>query len=109
MSESKLQALRKFFPKAQAFSDGGVVAAYLPGLAVETPSGTVEVDALLYPQAHSSYSTRLFTDREISAPNAKNWKSFTLGGRTWFACSWQGVEESLPWVEMLAAHMRAFR
>lgn len=85
------------------------MGAFLPGLEVQTPSGALQVDALLYPYAHSGYTTRLFVDRQIPAPNAKNWNSFTLGGRTWFACSWQDVQASLSWVEILAGHLRAFR
>ena len=110
MSAEKLQVLQKYFPQAEPFTEGGLMGAFLPGLMVDTPSGVVQFDAVLFPHAHSSgYMTRLFTDRPITAPNAKNWNPHNLGGRTWYACSWQGVEAHLPWVEILANHLRAFR
>lgn len=109
MSADKLNELRKFFPAAEPFQEGGQLAAYLPSVKVDTPNGVVEFDAVLFPHFHSGYLTRLFTDRQISAPNAKHWTPHTLGGRTWWACSWQGIEGGLPWIDMLANHLRAFR
>ena len=35
MSAEKLQALKKFFPRAEAFTEGGVMGAFLPGLQVD--------------------------------------------------------------------------
>lgn len=109
MKEDKFNALRQFFPKAEQFHEGGQVAAYLPGIKVETSRGIVELNAVLFPHSHSGYLTRLFTDRQIVAPNANNWTAHTLGGQTWWTCSWQGVEAALPWIDILVNHLRAFR
>lgn len=109
MSADKLSLLKKFFPTAEPFPEGGQLGAYLPGIKVDTPTGPMELNAILYPHPHTGYETRLFTDRQIAAPNAKNWTAHTLGGRTWWACSWSGVAANLPWIEILANHLRAFR
>lgn len=109
MSNDKLNALKKFFPSAEAINEGGVMCALLRGLRIDTAGGTVEANALLFPQEHSGYKTRLFLDRQIPASSARNWNPFTLGGRTWYACSWQDVGAELGWAEMLASHLRAFR
>ncbi len=109
MSAEKFCALKKFYPAAEAFSEAGQTVVHIPGMKVQTPAGEVEFNALLCPHEHSGYRTRLFTDRQVAAPNAKNWNAHTLCGKTWWTCSWQDVEASLPWIEIVANHLRAFR
>ncbi len=109
MSTEKFSSLKRYFPFAEALTEAGQTVAYLPGLKVETSAGIVDVNALLVPFEHTSYRTRLFTDRQISAPNAKNWTSHTVCGRSWWVCSWNEVPSTLPWIEILANHLRAFR
>jgi len=65
--------------------------------------------ALLWPKPRDNYPTRLFVERQLVAPQANNWKSFVICTRTWWASSWHGVPESLPWIEMIANHLRAFK
>lgn len=109
MSGAQLGALQAFVPDAEPFQEGGLLLAFLPSLKVETQGGIVVCDALLYPHAHNGYQTRLFLDRQIPGGSANNWTSHSLGGRTWWACSWQGVEAALPWAQILINHLRAFR
>jgi len=110
VSAEKLAALQLFYPTAELLTEGGQIVVFLPGLTVETPQGLVETDALLLPSLHSTgYTTRLFLARQIEAPSAKNWTSHSLCGRSWWACSWQGVGADLPWIDMIANHLRAFR
>lgn len=49
MSAAQLSALQAIVPSAEAFQEGGRLLAFLPGLKVETRSGTVVCDALLHP------------------------------------------------------------
>lgn len=109
MSGEKFNALKKFYPAAQAILEGGRTIVSLPGLKVQTPNGVVELDAMLCPHEHSGYETRLFVDKQLSAPNAKNWTAHVVGGKTWWACSWREVAAGLPWIEIMANHLRAFR
>lgn len=109
MSMDKFNALKKFFSFAEALTEAGQVVVHLPGLKVETPAGLVELNALLVPFEHTGYRTRLFTDKQISAPNAKNWSAHTVCGKSWWVCSWNDVAADLPWIDILANHLRAFR
>ena len=45
---------------------------------------------------------------EIAESKKLTWQAHTLCGETWWACSWQGVKASLPWVQILANHLLAF-
>ena len=107
-----LTALRKLCPAAELWSEGGRPVVFLPGLRIYVRGGRTEVrDALLCPWEHSGgYSTRLFLSAAIDGvPEAKNWTSHNLQGRPWTVCSWNGVPADLPWIEILANHLRAFR
>lgn len=101
------EALKALIPAAELFREGGVAGAYIPQLAIATQQGEVHADVLLFPHAHSGYVSRLFFERQLQGEKAQNWTSHSLGGRTWWACSWQGVEPSLPWIEVLACHLKA--
>jgi len=109
VSAEKLAALQHFYPAAQMLAEGGQPVVFLPGLKVDAPQGPIEVDALLHPSLHTGYSTRLFLNRQVDAPLAKNWTSHSLCGSTWWSCSWQGVGAELTWIDMIANHLRAFR
>jgi hypothetical protein len=109
VSADKLSALQKFYPTAEALMEGGQLMAHLPGMKIDTPGGTLEINALLCPHEHSGYRTRLFFDRQIGSPRPLNWTSHSLGGKSWWTWSWQDVGAELPWIEMLANHLRAFR
>ena len=109
MSMDKFYALQKFFPSAQALTEAGQLVAYLPCLKVVTLEGVMELDALLVPFEHSGYRTRLFTEKQILSQNAKNWTAHTVCGKSWWVCSWNEVPSALPWIDILANHLRAFR
>lgn len=106
---AELVRLQALCPAAELWTEGGKPVPFLPGLSFQTPGGRQTRDALLWPWPRDGYLTRLFVSEVITAPEAKNWNPFNIQGRTWFACSWQGVVDSLPWIEILANHLRAFR
>jgi hypothetical protein len=105
----QLDQLRKVCPDAELVQEGGRTAVLLRGIQIATPHGRERRDALLWPWSRDNYESRLFLSEAVSAPNAKNWNPFTILGRTWYACSWQGVSSALPWLEILGGHLRAFR
>lgn len=105
----QLAQLRKVCPDAELVQEGGRTAVLLPDLHIKTPQGRERRDALLWPWSRDNYESRLFLSATVSAPNAKNWNPFSILGRTWYACSWQGVSSGLPWLEILLGHLRAFR
>ena len=105
----EFQKLQALVSDAQMMQEGGVDLAFLPRLAIENQGKLVTMAALLWPKPRDNYPTRLFVERQLVAPEAKNWKSFGICTRTWWACSWHGVPESLSWVEMISNHLRAFK
>jgi len=101
----ELRKLRRVCRRAELWEDGGLPLVHLPEVKVQHAGETVTVDALLSPRAHSGYPTRLFFSRAFPA-RGQNWSVHNIMGRSWHAMSWNGVEESLPWDEMLGAHLR---
>lgn len=104
---AELFKLRDLCPAAEIWTDGGHPAVFMPKLQFKAQGGMHTRDVLLWPQARDGYATRLFLSAQV--PGAQNWNSFSICGRQWFACSWQGVPAHLPWIEILANHLRAFR
>lgn len=108
--EQQIAQLRALYPGTQAVQEGGKTLAHVPGIMVITADGQTTFDGLLYPHAHpSGYTTRLFVSKPLRSPRAANWQSHTVCGQTWWVCSWNQVPATLPWVEILANHLRAFR
>jgi len=106
---AEIGKLRSFYPGAEQWEEGGAILAFIPGIRVPRENDTIEVNGLLWPYSRDGYSTRLFLDRKIPASKANNWNPFTICGETWWACSWNQVPASLPWIEILANHLRALK
>jgi hypothetical protein len=94
---------------AELWSEGGKPIVFLPGLSIPSRGKLLLRDALLWPHERDSYQSRLFLSEPIPDSPAQNWNQFSIAGRAWHACSWQGVANTLTWLEMLAGHLRAFR
>ena len=108
MSSAQFNALKAIYPSAECWSEGGHELAYIPDVKVQVAGGAVQVNLLLHPQYKDGYDTRLFVDRKIAESKGLNWNAHTICGETWWAISWQGVKAHLPWVQILANHVRAF-
>lgn len=104
---TRLEKLRAIWPGAELWSEGGQPAVYLPGIEVKVRGSVVVRDALLWPQAHGSYSTRLFLSEAVAA--GQNWSAVNMCGRAWQVCSWNGVPADFPWDEMIRSHLGAFK
>ena len=109
MNSDQFLTLKAFYPAAECWSEGGRELAFIPQAKIPAAGGPVVVNLLLHPHAKDSYDTRLFVDRKIAEPKGLNWNAHTVCGETWWACSWQGVKAHLPWVQILANHLRAFQ
>ena len=90
--ESEIEQLRDICPGAQAMTEGGLAFAFLPKLKFISRGATVELDALLAPQGHSGYETRLFLEQQL--PVGAAWYTQQILGRTWHAISWRGSSPS---------------
>jgi hypothetical protein len=113
--DERLEAFRQVFPRACLKKDGPVKFIYIPELPVEVVEKTYVLDALLCPEHHSGYSTRLFLSERISERqssikgNAANWTTHGILGRQWHSWSWQNVAADQSLFSMLANHLAALR
>ena len=104
-SNSELAMLRTHWPDAELLGEGERLFALIPNLKVSSEQGTKTVAALLRPwQDGDGYCTRLFFSERFTTKGA-NWNVFSILGRTWHGCSWNGVPADLTWVEIMANHL----
>ena len=104
----EVEKLRRLCRGAELWDEGGQEIVFLPDLRFESSSGRREMDALLWPAPRDGYESRLFLSEAIPARAGHNGAA-NIKGRPWYAVSWRGVSASLPWVEVLANHLRAYR
>lgn len=97
---------RTFGLDVRKFEEGGYVFVYIPGLKMPPGCTPGQTDALLCPQSHSGYSSRLFFKEVIQTPKVVNWngQSFILGHQ-WHAFSYNKVE-NMSWANMVINHLR---
>lgn len=103
--EAEIRQLEAICPGARQMSEGGIAFAFLPQLKFASRGGTVQMDALLAPQGHSGYETRLFLDQQLPDVGAA-WYQQQILGRTWHAISWRYVPPGQAWTQILAQHLR---
>jgi hypothetical protein len=107
---TQLAALKSLCSRAELWQEGGQSVAFLPNLQVKGRGGQAQtVDALLWPYARDGYATRLYLSEAIVSAREIAWTQCVIQGRTWQVCSWKDVPATLPWLEMLANHLRAFQ
>lgn len=105
---SSLRALQLVCRGAELWEEGARPYVFLPRLKVEHAGKVEPVDALLAPRGDGSYATRLYLDKPF-ANRGQNWRVYSILGRTWHAMSWNGVSAALPWLQILANHLRPLR
>lgn len=103
----QLVRLRALCPGAELWEDTGGVLVYLPGLSVESKGARHKVDGLLSPGPRDGYENRLYFSAQL--PIARNWNSYALKARNWFAISWRGIRSDAPWLDILAGHLEAVK
>ncbi len=101
-----LDQVRSEYPQAVPVVDGVVTAVLLPNMKFRAAGAEQQMDLLLYPGQHGGYISRLFFKEKIEGC-AANWNQFAVGGRTWWAPSWNNVPPTMPMLQMLGAHLRA--
>jgi|SRR5215471_5368972 len=103
-----LAELSALCSEVKELSEGGRTFIYIPKLRFPSGGQLVEVEALLCPQEHNGYATRLFLSQGVPGRGA-NWSSHHILGRTWYTWSWNGISAQLRPAEILAEHLRALR
>jgi len=104
--DDQVDELRALCPAVRGLTEGGTEYYFLPGIRV--PGIADIVDALLCPQEHSGYTTRLFLSSVVPG-KGQNWRPHTILSRLWHTCSWNNVPADQRLAEILAQHLRAFR
>lgn len=106
MSDDAFTALKAMHPAAVLLKEGGGSVAFLPAFGFTASGKACRMDLLLVPFAHSGYVTRLFFQHQIQG-RGSNWKQLRVAERNWWAPSWNHVPATLPWTQILMAHLRA--
>lgn len=102
----KLSELKKHWRDVEVIAAEGKFYLHLPSLKIATSSGSKVISALLRPWANGDgYPTRLFFSEKFTNCGS-NWNVFSIAGRSWYACSWAGVSDNLPYLEIIASHLR---
>ena len=102
----EMDDLRRMCPGAQEIPESGIEYIFLPGLKHPCAPGTL--DALLCPQQHGGYATRMF----LSVSNIgkrNNSSAHTILSPTRHTCSCNHVLANQRLAEILAQHFRALR
>jgi hypothetical protein len=100
-----LEELEALCGKATVYNEGGRRYILLEHL--ELPDGCISGPALLCPQEHEGYLTRLFL--ASPQPKGNNWKVLRILDREWHTWSWQGIAADQRLVQILAGHLRGLR
>lgn len=109
--QEQVDDLKRAFLNLTTFVDGGLPYILIEKLQMPPGCQPECLDALLCPFPRDGYPSRLFLSAQVESPGAKNWNPKTgvlIGDRMWFAVSWK-VDENLKLLQMVAAHLRAFR
>lgn len=104
----QLQELQAIDPGAQPHLEAGQEFIYFPALPLPAGNTPSTIEALLCPNLHSGYQTRLFLAQQIPG-RGNNWTAHVIGARTWFTWSWQGVSAEQRLVQILKGHLRALQ
>jgi hypothetical protein len=107
-AEEQLNDLRSLCREAKVMPEGQHVFVFLSGLRLRHGSETLTMDALLCPQEHSGYATRLFLERSIPDRGA-NWTIHSILGKPWHTWSWKEVSNDQTLIEILGGHIVALK
>lgn len=97
--------LKAMHERAVLLKEGGKPVVLLPAFSFAAAGRSATMDLLLVPFEHSGYTTRLFFEHKIDG-RGQNWSQHRVVDHNWWAPSWNNVSASLPWREMLCAHLR---
>jgi hypothetical protein len=104
--DGQFEDVKAIHTGAVLLKEGGQPVVLLPAFGFTAGDQPYQMDLLLVPFAHSGYVTRLFFERPI-AGRGSNWKQYRVIERNWWAPSWNHVPATMPWRQMLLAHLRA--
>jgi hypothetical protein len=104
--EAQLIQMQSILSEARLLREGGNPVVLLPRFAFRAAGRIETMDLLLIPWNHSGYMTRLFFERALTH-RGRNWTTHRVLERIWWTPSYNEVAPTLPWREMLCAHLRS--
>ena len=111
LNSDEVEELKRAFGSTLgSFKEGGLPFIFIEKLPLPSGCEPEAEDALLCPHPRDGYPSRLFLASQIKLPMNRNWnaKGVRIGDRNWFAVSWK-IEPNLRLMQMVAAHLGAFR
>jgi hypothetical protein len=108
--EDQLAELKRLCPEVRQCEEAGCTYLLLPGLRLPEGCNPSVIDALLCPTTRDGYASRLFFAERVQSRAALNWNAnrVRILERNWDAFSWRMSAEPRL-IQMLAAHLRAFK
>lgn len=109
--DTELSELSRQYPDVQVGTEAGLTYYLITGLRLPEGCTPDRLDGLLCPTGRDGYPSRLFLEKPVSCPTARNWNASNVRilERNWFAVSWRVNTPNLRLSQLLAAHLEAFR
>jgi hypothetical protein len=105
MSPNAFEPVKAAWPDAEYWEESGLPYAYIPSMSFSSGGNSLTMKVLICPAQRDGYASRLFFEKQVPGRGA-NWKVFQIRGQQWWACSWGNVAASMPWLVILANHLR---
>jgi hypothetical protein len=113
MPEDQIAAVKFIYPEIATAQEGDFTFVLIPKVKLPDGCNPRVVDALLCPQARDGYPSRLFvSQRIVHRGKTQNWNpqnSVVILGRDWWALSWKLAKAENTLLQMIMAHLDAFR
>jgi len=113
LAEEQLNALLDLCDEVSVLKDGTSVFVHMKNLRYTCGGTPLTMNALLSPQEHSGYATRLFFERKhdfaLADGNPPNWQVQVVLGTTWHTWSWKDVPANQELIGIVAGHLKAFK
>jgi len=108
IDKERFEKLLEDYPKAKTVTEGAEEFIFLPHAKVTLLDGNeAELDMLLCPHLREGKPTRLYFSKQLKTRRPRNWGPSRILEKEWHAISWNGVEASLSYSEMIAEHIGA--
>jgi len=109
IDEKELEALRELCEEVKVLTEGSYTFIFMKKLRFPCGAESMQMNALLVPQEHTGYATRLFLERPLTnRGKSQNWQVHTILGDTWHTWSWKEVLPGRPLMHILSDHLNAF-
>ena len=107
--DQELDELRGLSPEAAIYTEGGKDYILLPNVRVPDPTSSLVTDILFCPTDRDGYPSRLFFAQQAPSKTARQWTSFRIIGREWWAYSWRVDTGTNSLLQLIGIHLGALR